>query len=119
MKTHRNKDVGKWGEDQACAFLIRQGFKIFERNYYSTQGEIDIVAKKDGDCYFIEVKTRFQHELSNDLAITPAKRHKFQKTIKHYCYHRSITKGSLIFAGLLVEVNKILKQINFRFVVFY
>jgi putative endonuclease len=40
--------LGKWGEDQAVGFLQRQGFEIWERNYNSTVGEIDIVAQKGG-----------------------------------------------------------------------
>jgi putative endonuclease len=118
MQRPTNKLVGQWGENQACQFLIRQGFIILDRNYYSTQGEIDIIAKKDQDLYFIEVKTRRSHDLANDLAITQSKKTKFQKTIKHYCYYHNITEGSFIFAGLIVEVDKIKKQLKFRLAVF-
>lgn len=118
MSLRRKKDIGDWGENQACAFLIRKGFKIIERNFYSPQGEIDIVAQKKEDYYFIEVKTRQMGALATDLAITPHKKHKFQKTLKQYCYSRNITTGSFIFAGLLVIFNRIKKQICFRLVVF-
>jgi putative endonuclease len=114
----RNTIIGDWGEEQACQFLLRNGFVVLERNYHSTQGEIDIIAQKGGDYYFVEVKTRLQPEMSTDLAITKAKQYKFQKTMKHYCYHRDITQGSFIFAGLLVEVDKIKKQLKFRLAVF-
>jgi putative endonuclease len=49
--TRRNKDVGDWGEQQACIFLQRHGFRIVERNYYTTMGEIDVIAVKGNDFY--------------------------------------------------------------------
>jgi len=114
----RAKAFGDWGEDQACAFLQRHGFFIKERNFFSTVGEIDIIAKKDGDYYFIEVKTRMIGDLATDLAITEFKKKKIKKTIKKYCYQRQITEASLMLAGLLVTCDSFDKKISFRLVVF-
>ena len=50
------KAVGEIGEDIACQFLERKGFKILERNYRKSWGEIDIVAEKAGVVRFVEVK---------------------------------------------------------------
>ncbi len=50
------KDVGRGGEDIACQFLERKGYKIIERNYRRKWGEIDIIAAKDGTVRFVEVK---------------------------------------------------------------
>ena len=47
---------GILGEDKACAFLKKQGFKILKRNFHSKFGEIDIIATKDEILHFIEVK---------------------------------------------------------------
>ncbi len=110
--------VGAWGESQACDFLVRQKFLIRERNYHTTAGEIDIIAEKGGDYYFIEVKTRAAGEMATDLAITPAKLHKLQKTLKMYCYQRNIADRSLILAGLLVTFNRATARISFRLAVF-
>jgi|SRR3989338_1679577 len=51
------KNVGKGGEDIACQFLERKGYKIVERNYRQKWGEIDIIAEKEGTVRFVEVKT--------------------------------------------------------------
>lgn len=118
MDKGRGKEVGKWGEDQACAFLKRHGFFVKERNFYSTVGELDIIAEKDGDYYFIEVKTRAEGEMASDLAITPTKKHKLEKTTKKYCYVRSIPETGILLAGLIVTYNKISKKVSFRFAVF-
>ncbi len=115
----KNKSFGAWGETQACLFLERQGFSVLERNYHATVGEIDIVAKKDDDYYFVEVKTRREGALATDASITFFKRRKLEKTIRHYCYHRNIgTTVSLVTAGLLVIVKETKKQVYFRLAVF-
>lgn len=116
---NHNQTVGKWGESQACQFLIRNKFRIVDRNFHSTQGEIDIIAQKQEDYYFIEVKTRFAGDFATDLAITKTKLHKLSKTIKRYCYKKNITEGSFITAGLLVIINKLERKIGFRLAVFY
>ncbi len=118
MNSGRGKIIGKWGEDQACAFLIRHGFFVKERNFYSTVGELDIVAQKGGDYYFVEVKTRATGELASDLAITSAKKHKLGKTVLKYCYQRNIVETGIILAGLMVVYDNFLHKINFRFAIF-
>lgn len=50
------KSIGKIGEDIACRFLTRKGYKIVGRNYRRKWGEIDIIAEKNGTVRFIEVK---------------------------------------------------------------
>lgn len=50
------KNTGKGGEEVACQFLIRKGYKVIERNYRRKWGEIDIIAEKDGTVRFVEVK---------------------------------------------------------------
>lgn len=53
----RRKNTGKSGEDIACVFLERKGYRIIDRNYSKPWGEIDIIAVKDGMVRFVEVKT--------------------------------------------------------------
>ncbi len=52
--------VGGLGEDLACRYLKRKGYKILERNFQKREGEIDILAwdKKAKMLVFVEVKTR-------------------------------------------------------------
>lgn len=111
--------LGEWGEEQACHFLIRQGFRVIDRNFHSTMGEIDIIARKGDDFYFIEVKTRHTGALATDQSITPSKIYKLRKTIKQYCYQKNISDGSPVLAGLLVIVDSYTKKVNFRLAVIY
>ena len=59
-----NLALGKQGEELASSYLINKGFKLLERNWRFKRLEIDIIAMKDGQLYFIEVKTRASLEFS-------------------------------------------------------
>ena len=59
------KSVGRDGEDIACQFLMRKGYKILERNYRRKWGEIDIIAEKAGTVRFVEVKAVSRESLPN------------------------------------------------------
>lgn len=51
-------ETGKKGEDFSSEYLEKNGYRILERNYHSRYGEIDIIAQKDEEIIFLEVKTR-------------------------------------------------------------
>ena len=54
----KSTEIGNAGEDRAASFLAGQGFEIMERNWKTRFCEIDIVARRGGIVYFVEVKTR-------------------------------------------------------------
>jgi len=54
----KRKELGALGEKLAADFLKREGYHIVQTNFRCRQGEIDIVAKKDGWLVFVEVRTR-------------------------------------------------------------
>lgn len=52
-------DLGQNGEELAADYLMKQGYRILHRNWNLHKGcELDIVATKDNQLHFIEVKTR-------------------------------------------------------------
>lgn len=54
-----NKQIGLKGEEIACNYLKKLGWKILEKNFrYSKYAEIDIIAKETNTIVFVEVKTR-------------------------------------------------------------
>jgi len=57
-----NKEVGRWGEEIAAVYLKRNGYLIVDRNFYTPEGEIDLIAlqeeKDEQILIFVEVKTR-------------------------------------------------------------
>ncbi len=53
---------GDVGEEIAVSYLTGKGYKIIERNFLRSCGELDIVASKKGSIIFFEVKTRMKQE---------------------------------------------------------
>ena len=52
------RSIGNGGEDAACAYLVKKGWKIAARNVRRGHGEIDIIARKGRVTAFVEVKRR-------------------------------------------------------------
>jgi len=79
------KQGGNLGEDLACVYLKKQGYKILERNYYIRGGEIDIVAREKDSLVFVEVKTRWSHKYGLPVdSMTPWKIKYLLKAAKFY-----------------------------------
>jgi putative endonuclease len=55
----RGVDIGAQGEELACLFLQRRGYKIVDRNVRVPMGEADVIAEAPGGTIvLVEVKTR-------------------------------------------------------------
>lgn len=52
------RKIGNKYEDKSVEILKQESYKILERNYQNRYGEIDIIAAKDDEIIFIEVKYR-------------------------------------------------------------
>ncbi|WKT88823.1 YraN family protein [Microbacterium maritypicum] len=51
-------ELGRAGEERAAQHLRGNGYTVLARNWRCAQGEIDIVAARDGHLAVVEVKTR-------------------------------------------------------------
>ena len=79
------------GEELATEFLRKKGYKILERNFEASQGEIDIIAKDDEELVFVEVKTRTDMSYGEGAeAVTPIKLQHLLNSIKYYIYKRNL-----------------------------
>ena len=52
------RETGAIAENIAADYLTKRGYKIRERNYRTRNGEIDIIAEKDGALVFFEVRAK-------------------------------------------------------------
>ena len=79
------KNLGNWGETEACRYLQRCGYHILERNFRCRLGEVDIIAKKGSVLCFVEVKTRkcLAYGLPSE-SVTEWKKKRIQKTMQYY-----------------------------------
>ena len=89
--TSKTQKIGERGEDAAVRYLVKQGFRIMERNIPNKYGEIDIVAKKRGMYYFYEVKTARPGSWFNPADnMTSAKIRKFLISVEYYCLMNTV-----------------------------
>lgn len=81
-------EVGKLGENLACRYLIGKGYRILQRNYRKTWGEIDIIAvAKTNTLVFVEVKALKENPvggLAPEDNLTSAKLRKLQRTCRQF-----------------------------------
>ena len=64
-KMAEHYELGKKGEQLAIDYLIKQGYKIVERNWRFQKAEIDIIARKEETLISVEVKTRSTNYFGN------------------------------------------------------
>lgn len=81
-----NKTIGNQGESWVTKYLVQKGYQIIDRNWHSARGEIDIIAFKDNQVVFIEVKTRQTSGLDRGglLAINASKQQKIIATAQAF-----------------------------------
>lgn len=79
------KNLGKKGEDLACSFIKKKGYRVVTRNFRKKCGEIDIIAYEDEVLVFIEVKTRSNDSKGSPLeAVNKRKQQQIIKTATYY-----------------------------------
>lgn len=54
----KHNDIGQLGEEIAFNFLLKKGYQILNRNWRWGKAEIDLIAFKNEQMIFVEVKTR-------------------------------------------------------------
>ncbi|RGP40548.1 UPF0102 protein [Altererythrobacter insulae] len=62
MKRQKAERAGRQGELRAAMFLRLQGWQIVAERVKTPQGEIDLIARRNGVVAFVEVKWRKRRE---------------------------------------------------------
>lgn len=99
----KQKQRGRRGEDEAAAYLQKNGYRVLERNWKKHHAEIDIIAIEGDILVFIEVKTRFSDEYGKpEEAMTPWKVKTLERAAYEYkLYHPELPDGLRIdFVGV-------------------
>lgn len=79
------KRLGHAGERFAAGWLEARGYLVVARNWRCPYGELDLVAERDGELIFVEVKTRRGVALdAPEEAVTPAKRRRLVLAAQSY-----------------------------------
>ena len=72
--TQERLSLGKKGEDLAIVQLRALKYKILERNFRCSLGEIDIIAREKDTLVFVEVKTRRTKDFGGPAAAVNARK---------------------------------------------
>ncbi|MCI5048876.1 MAG: YraN family protein [Rickettsiales bacterium] len=102
-KKQRAYGFGDWAEKLCCVRLMIDGFAIINRRYKCRYGEIDIVARKDSQLVFVEVKARQGHEDAL-YAIQPRQQQRITRTAMHWLSaHETLSMLEMRFDVMVVN----------------
>ncbi|QTE21447.1 YraN family protein [Polaribacter cellanae] len=86
-----HNELGKKGERLAVDFLVKNGYKILEKNYRYLKAEVDIIAQKEEFLIGVEVKTRSSDYFGDPQDfITPKKIKLLVSAIDYYVVQRDL-----------------------------
>jgi putative endonuclease len=106
MAVHPKDVLGRQGEQLAAEYLQQIGFRVLDRNYRCSLGELDIVAAEHRTLVACEVKTRSGLRYGTPLeAVTWQKRSRLRRLAVRWV----VTHG-VIFDGLRVDVIGVLRS---------
>jgi putative endonuclease len=94
---------GDIAENKACDFLVKKGFRVIERNFYTKYGEIDIIAFLDNILYFVEVKSGTNFNPADN--ITTSKVDKIIKSVYVFLKSKNINFSYNISAIIIQKDN--------------
>ena len=81
------RQLGNKYEALATAHLVRQGFRILERQFRTRAGEIDLIAMDGGTLCFIEVRAKRSGRFGTAAeSITPRKQQRLLRTAVYYLH---------------------------------
>lgn len=100
------KNIGKLGEKLAEKYLLKNNYKMVEKNFRCKFGEIDIIAYDKKELVFIEVKTRTSNKYGTGInSIDKNKEKHLYKTAEYYLCNKKINIGIRIDA-IEITLNK-------------
>ena len=106
-----NIEKGRLGEEIALKYIISKGGTIVEKNYRTKMGEIDLIARMNGELVFIEVKSRSNINYGYPCeAVNYKKKRKITNVAKYYILDNSLEYISVRFD--VIEIYLTDKKIN-------
>ena len=108
-----NKKLGQIGEKIARLFLEANEFQILDCNYRTLRGEIDIIAKKEKEIHFIEVKTRRSKNVPALQSIGKTKCTHILRVAEYYLHRKKIRDTSYHIDAIEVYIEKTGVQLNY------
>lgn len=99
---------GAAGEQAACDYLTRKGYRVLARNFRKSCGELDIVALDGKTLVFVEVKKRASAAFGGPLAaVTLSKQKKIVLTAHYFIKEKAPKFDSIRFDVLCLLAGEI------------
>lgn len=101
----QHNELGREGENEACAYLIERDIHILERNWHGRDCEVDIIADDYGEVIFIEVKTRttLNDELPED-AVDGYRMYRLSRAAEEYLNANHLEKYPFRFDIIAIDL---------------
>lgn len=100
-------ELGKDGEDFALKYLLKKKYRILTQRYRFMRGELDIIAEKNNEIIFIEVKTRRNLKFgSPEEAVTATKQKQIRRIAQGYLTQHNILDTACRFDVISVLIYK-------------
>ena len=108
----KKEDLGLWAENRVAGLLEEKGYRILERRVRFREGEIDLIAERDGSLLFVEVKARRSRTFGDVVeSVTAQKVLRLRRAISKWRMRRGDGRpGRLVFVGLWKEFGKAIKM---------
>jgi putative endonuclease len=104
--TGSTRSKGRAAEQVAADHLEAQGYRIVERNFQCPLGEIDIIARHNGELVFLEVRSGSSPNTVNPAySINRTKQNKIIRVAQYYLV-RFRTMPAARFDVVLVRMNQ-------------
>lgn len=101
------KILGQRGETAAQKYLLKNNYRIIATNYKSSYQEIDIIAKKNKEYVFVEVKTRLKNKESlKENPLSPFQVKNLKIAILDYTYKNKINLDYIRLDLIIILVGR-------------
>lgn len=121
MRSKNTQTLGRLGENIARKYLEEKGFLILETNFKNPSGrqlgEIDIIAGKNGELFFVEVKTRKfsgREQIQPEQNITRDKMYKLSKISQSYLRRNRLLDAPHHFDAISILYDEASKKAQLR-----
>lgn len=102
------QQTGQQAEQAACDFLKTKGMSLLEKNYFCSQGEIDLIMNDNNTIVFVEVRFRQNTQFGSGAeTVDRRKQNKLVATAAHYLQKNpKVAKNPCRFDVVSLTANK-------------
>jgi len=102
------REIGKDGEDIALKYLLKQGYKLLQRNWHFGKYEVDLIIENDEYLVFVEVKFRSSNYFGEpEIFVSDKQKHNLVKAANRYISRYGVEKEARFdIISIVMQNNK-------------